>query len=81
METQIGEHKPISVTEWILTSLILIVPVVNIVILFIFGFSKNIHPCKANWAKAQLLIFAIILILFVIIFIGFVGKMRPYLQQ
>jgi len=46
---------PITVGEWLLTLLIASIPVVNIVMWFVWGFGSNTKQCKANWAKASLL--------------------------
>lgn len=61
-----GEKRPISIGDWMLTYLLLIIPIVNIVLLFVWAFGSNTHPSKANWAKANL-----IWILIVIVFYGF----------
>jgi len=44
---------PITVGEWLLTLLIASIPVVNIVMWFVWGFGSNTKQCKANWAKSQ----------------------------
>lgn len=63
-----------SVSDWIITFLIMIVPIVNFVMLFVWAFGSNTHPSRANWAKASL-IFALAAIfinvfLFVILGVG-----------
>ena len=47
--------ETISVGEWLLALLIASIPVVNIVMWFVWVFGTNTKPCKANWAKASLL--------------------------
>jgi len=47
--------ETISVGEWLLALLIASIPIVNIVMWFVWGFGSNTKPCKANWAKASLL--------------------------
>ncbi|MEX0771542.1 MAG: hypothetical protein WEB89_04905 [Balneolales bacterium] len=49
----------VSVKEWMITLLITFIPIVNIVMYFIWAFGKNTNYSKANWAKAILLWFAI----------------------
>jgi len=60
------------VKDWIITYLIMLVPVVNIVFLFIWAFSEGNHnPNKVSWAKASLLWSAIILVLYFILFLWY----------
>ncbi len=63
----------ISVGEWVLAMLIMAIPIVNIVMLFIWGFGKDTNPTKANWAKAGLIWIAIGIILYVIFFSTFMA--------
>lgn len=56
-----------SVGEWLITMLILIIPIVNIVMLFVWGFG-NADP-RRNYARASLIWMAISIVL-VIIFYG-----------
>ena len=60
------EQNPVSVGEWVLTYLILCVPIVNIVMLFVWAFGSSTNPSKANWAKASLIWFAIAFVLYMV---------------
>lgn len=53
----------ISMKEWIITILILMVPFVNLVMPFVWAFSSNTNPSKANYFKAYLLMAAIAIVL------------------
>lgn len=45
-----------SVTDWLITFLVMIIPVVNLVMLFVWAFSGNgSQPSRSNWAKAALI--------------------------
>ncbi|MDR2586344.1 MAG: hypothetical protein LBC84_09070 [Prevotellaceae bacterium] len=48
-------EKPVSTGNWMLTFLIMAIPLVNFVMLFVWAFGSNTPPSKANWAKASLL--------------------------
>ena len=61
----------VSTKDWIITILISAIPVVNIIMLFIWGFGGNTNPSKANWAKAALIWMAIAIVLNIIGFITF----------
>ena len=52
-----------SVGQWMLTLFISAIPLVGIIMLFVWGFGSSTHPEKANWAKA--------LLIWTAIFIGF----------
>lgn len=60
-------HPSITLGSWIVTILITLIPIVNIIMLFVWAFSSSTNPCKANWAKASLIIGAIG-ILFIVLF-------------
>jgi uncharacterized integral membrane protein len=58
----------ITVKEWMLTTLIMIIPIVNIIMMFVWAFGEG-NPTKKNYFKASLLWAAIILVIYAIIFI------------
>lgn len=60
------EQNPISVGEWMITYLICCLPIVNIVMLFVWAFGSGTNPSKANWAKASLIWFAIAFVLYML---------------
>ena len=59
----------VSVGDWIITFIIMMIPFVNIIMLFVWAFGSNTSESKANWAKAGLL-FYLIMIILVICFYG-----------
>ncbi|MBN1273645.1 MAG: hypothetical protein JXB26_15365 [Candidatus Aminicenantes bacterium] len=67
------EQKPISFGEWFLTLLIAIVPILNIVMLFIWGFGSNTHPSKATWAKASLAWIAVAVVFYIVVLGAILG--------
>lgn len=50
-----ANNVPISVGDWMLTYLLMCIPVVNLVLLCIWAFGGAAPPSKANWAKASLI--------------------------
>ncbi len=48
-------YKPVSVGNWMLTYLLMCIPLVNIVMLFVWAFSGGTPVSKSNWAKASLI--------------------------
>lgn len=65
MEPQVGNANPsvvtkqsapvLSVKDWMITILLLVIPVVNIIMLFVWAFGGGANPSKANYAKASLI--------------------------
>jgi hypothetical protein len=75
MENQTTQYKPISLGEWMVTILLCAIPIVNIVMLFIWGFSADTQPSKANWAKAALIWLAIFVVFYILVFLVIFGGM------
>jgi len=57
--------------DWMIILLITMIPLINIVMLFVWAFSQGENPNKSNWAKANLLWMAIGVGLAIIIMIMF----------
>jgi hypothetical protein len=55
-----------SVKDWIITFIIGIIPIVNIVMLFVWAFGGNANPNKRNYSKAALIIAAIGIVLYIL---------------
>lgn len=66
-------QKPMSVKDWLITLLLMAIPVVGIVLLFVYAFGNNENVNKQNWAKAQLIMLAIVMVL-VIFFLVLFGS-------
>jgi hypothetical protein len=62
METQ-AQPQVLSVKDWIITILITAIPIVGIIMLFVWAFGSNENPNKSNWAKASLIWVAIGIVL------------------
>lgn len=62
----------VTVKEWMLTFLILLIPIVNIVMMFVWAFGGG-NPSKANYFKASLLWAAIVIVIYIVIVVMFIG--------
>ena len=72
METiENANQKPMSVKDWLITLLLMAIPIVGIVLLFVYAFGNNENVNKQNWAKAQLIMLAIVFALIIFFFILF----------
>lgn len=70
MEQVEKTSKVLSVKEWLITLIIMCIPIVNIIMLFVWGFGQSdINESKQNWAKASLLLMAIGFVLTIILYV------------
>lgn len=85
MQTQVNQTQPyqtstqqsapvITFKDWMITILLLAIPLVNLVMLFVWAFGGGTNPSKANYAKAALLWAAIGIVLYFIFFAAFLGS-------
>jgi heme/copper-type cytochrome/quinol oxidase subunit 2 len=65
-------RKPLTVGEWFITILIIAIPIVGIVMLFVWAFSANTNVNRANYAKATLL-WMVVGIFIALAVLGFMG--------
>ncbi len=65
-------NEVVSVREWVATLMLMVVPVVNVVMLFVWAFSnKELTPAnKVNWARGSLIVLTALL-LSVALVVGF----------
>lgn len=52
-----------------LTYLLMMIPLVNIITLFVWAFGSNTPVSKANWAKASLIWIVLGVVLYVLLFV------------
>lgn len=58
-ETQAENKRVVGVGDWMLTMLVMAIPIVNLVMLFVWALSSSTPKSKSNWAKASLIWMAI----------------------
>lgn len=58
--------KPMKVGDWIITWLILIIPLVNLVMPFVWAFGSNVNKSKKSYFQAYLIMMAIGIVLWII---------------
>ncbi len=71
-QPQTDLEEPMTLGEWMITLLIMMIPCANIVMMFVWAFSSKEKKSKSNYFKASL-IFAAIIIVFYIILIAIMG--------
>lgn len=71
----------LTVKDWLVTMLILIIPVVNLIMLFVWAFGGGANPSKSNYAKAALLWMVIVFAFYLVITILFAGAIATSLNR
>ena len=82
-QNQIGHQQApiVSVKEWLITNLILMIPLVNIVMTFVWAFGSNTNPNKANYFKAALILFAIVMAIYLVLAVVIFGSIAANQYQ
>jgi len=65
--------QPMSVGDWIITFIVMAVPLVNIVMLFVWAFSSNTNINRVNWAKASLIMLAAVFVFYILVIVVLFG--------
>ena len=66
-EPETDLEEPISMGEWLVTMLLMLIPCVNIVLMFVWAFSSKEKKSESNYFKAALIFAAIVLVLYIIL--------------
>jgi len=61
-------EEPVTMGEWMISLLIMLIPCANIVMMFVWAFSSKEKKSKSNFFKAALIYGAIVIVLEVIFF-------------
>jgi cobalamin synthase len=61
----------VSISEWMVTLLITFLPLIGLIMLFVWAFGDGTNPSKKNWAIATLIWFAISIVLAILFFVIF----------
>ena len=66
------QKKPQSLGDWIINVLVSKIPLIGLIMLIVWAVDKNTEPEKANWAKAELIV-KLIAIVIALLFVGLLG--------
>jgi Na+/melibiose symporter-like transporter len=61
-------EKQMSVGDWIVTYLLMCIPVVGIIMLFVWAFGSDSQPSKKTWAQATLIWAVVMTVLWFVVF-------------
>ncbi len=70
-----------TVGNWIVTMILLAIPLVNLIMLIVWAASSTENPNRKNWAIAQLIFMGIFIALYIIFFSAIVGMMGGILNN
>ena len=62
-----GLEEPVSIGEWIITLLVMMIPCVNFIMMLIWAFSSSTKKSKSNLCKAYLIVLGIVLGIYLLI--------------
>ena len=82
-QNQIGHQQApvVSVKEWLLTNLIMMIPLVNLIMMLVWAFSSNTNPNKANYFKAAFILFAIVMAIYLVLAVVIFGSIAANQYQ
>ena len=82
MEDSYQDKSVVTIADWMLTVFITALPLIGIVMLFVWAFGNHTNVNKANFAKASLILYAIgiaVSIFFFVVFgAAFLANMGEY---
>ena len=64
------QAEVVSVQEWVIALVVMFIPIVNVVIMIVWAYNRNTNPSKANFFKAQLLVTAVLVVLWLFLMGG-----------
>lgn len=71
-DSRLELEEPVKVGEWVLTFVLMMIPCVNIIMMFVWAFSSTEKKSKSNFFKAYLIFFAISMALMVVVWFGII---------
>lgn len=84
MDNQILQNEKadvIKIGDWVLTMLILAIPLVGVIMLFVWAFGSGTNPNKANFAKAALIWVVIGIVLSILFFSAFAALLTSTMSS
>lgn len=60
---EIEKNKEVSIMDWVITLILTAIPLVGLIMLFVWAFSDSTPKSKANWAKASLIMMLVGIVL------------------
>jgi hypothetical protein len=61
-----SENRPMTVGDWIVTFIVLAIPIVGIIMQFVWALSSDTQPSKRTFCQAGLILTAIVIVVAVV---------------
>ncbi len=61
-DLNLPKNEVVKTGDWFVTLLITAIPLVGLIMLFVWAFGGGTNPSKANWAKAALIWMAVLIV-------------------
>lgn len=74
-------QQSVSLGDWVLSLFVSAIPIVGIVMLFVWGFGSNALESKKNWARAMLIWWAVGIVLSILFTIMFSALIASILSS
>lgn len=71
MENQTQDVSVMSVKDWVITILVISLPIIGLIMLFVWGFGSGTNQNKANFAKGALILAAIFIVFYILLMMVF----------
>ena len=68
-------NQAMTLKDWLITYLLLLIPIANVALLFVWAFGKDVNQSKKTYFQAQLIILAVVLVLYILFFGAIIGAM------
>ncbi|MEO8205520.1 MAG: hypothetical protein ABI615_05015 [Chthoniobacterales bacterium] len=62
-----NENQEVTVGNWIVTFILLAIPIVNIIMLIIWAIGNDVLPSKRNYARAALILFGVFVVIGILV--------------
>lgn len=77
-EVQNGNNcEPMTLGDWLITYLLLLIPIANIILMFVWAFGKNVKQSKKTYFQASLILSAVGIVLCIVFF----GAIAAFLSE
>jgi hypothetical protein len=71
LDLPVNRVPAMSIGDWLITYLITAIPIINIIMLFVWAFGNSDNTIRSTWAKATLVWFLIIIVIYTIFMMVF----------
>ena len=68
-------NRPMTLKDWLIFYLIMIIPIVNIVMLIVWAFKKDVNKSKKTYCQAALIIGVLVGIAYLLIFMPMITRL------